>query len=297
MKKNVPVQWLSSESREGESPSLGIFQSILDTILCHVLHAGPSWAGRWDQMSPSGRFQLCQFWNSESFPSWSIPCVIQNCWQQKKKKKILFKQFQTDTSLGYKPLSRVLLHTSQTHQAWWCAVSSEDSSNSIHSLSTGNREGYEALKQQLNCTSEGKQSGRGRGRCSEETPPCAHPAQLSPRAASRAGNGTHRAPGPESRQEQLPQVSPKHPFEQQVKPCRVQQAGGVRSPLQVRYLLTRNDAAPGTWGTCTGTSTRPKVLLAHLAGLPLSVEMSHNVALWEKGLGIWNHKRISLKRH
>lgn len=297
MKKNFPVQWLSSESREG-----GV--SLTGDIPEHSGHNPVPCAPRWPFLSrelgpdeplwPLPALPVLEFWE---FSVLKYSLCYTELLTAKEEKKILFKQFQTDTSLGYKPLSRVLLHTSQTHQAWWCAVSSEDSSNSIHSLSTGNREGYEALKQQLNCTSEGKQSGRGGGRCSEETPPCAHPAQLSPRAASRAGNGTHRAPGPESRQEQLPQVSPKHPFEQQVKPCRVQQAGGVRSPLQVRYLLTRNDAAPGTWGTCTGTSTRPKVFLAHLAGLPLSVEMSHNVALWEKGLGIWNHKRISLKRH
>lgn len=79
---------------------------------------------------------------------------------KRKKKKILFKQFQRDTSHGYKPLSSAELHTSQTHGAWWCAsASSEDSSNFQHCTFTFHREqkGYEALKQQLNCTGEGKE--------------------------------------------------------------------------------------------------------------------------------------------
>lgn len=44
-------------------------------------------------MSPRGRFQPCPFWDSESFPSCSIPCVTQNCRQQKKKKKSCLNSF------------------------------------------------------------------------------------------------------------------------------------------------------------------------------------------------------------
>lgn len=79
---------------------------------------------------------------------------------------------------------------------------------------------------------------------SEETPPRAHPAQLSPRLPARAGGAAHGAPGPESTREQLPQARPERLWRGAGEAFRSPAGRARRGRLShMRYLLTRNGAA------------------------------------------------------
>lgn len=80
------------------SPSLEIFKTHLDAILCHVLNDVPFWARRLDQMTPCGTFQpltCCDSVNC-SWPQHSGQSdilMIYGVWFAWKKSNVIFPPF------------------------------------------------------------------------------------------------------------------------------------------------------------------------------------------------------------
>lgn len=146
MRKNFPVQCPSPEqtAQRGCGASITeIFQSCPDTILCHVLQGWPFLSREVGPQEPPWWLPaLPEFWDSESIPSCSIPCVIQNCRQQKKKKKSCLNSFKetlpTDTN-HYPVRSFTQAKHTEPDGALVLPVRILPTSNTVHSLSTGTR--------------------------------------------------------------------------------------------------------------------------------------------------------------